>query len=196
MRKLCVILAVFACSTFFAGSARAQDTVEVFGGYSYLRPSLAVQATIVCPVGTLPPCPVTTTDTHPNLNGWEFSGVYNAYKWLGVVADFSGHHGTVDGASTHLNAYLFGPQVRFPGRVSPFAHLLLGGAHETVASSTTIPVIPSSASAFAAAVGAGIDIHVAPLVSFRPIQIDYLITRFGSSTQNQPRVSAGVVFHF
>jgi len=37
---------------------------------------------------------------------------------------------------------------------------------------------------------------VAPFVSVRPIQIDYLLTRFSSATQSQPRVSAGVVFHF
>jgi hypothetical protein len=46
------------------------------------------------------------------------------------------------------------------------------------------------------AFGAGIDIKVSPLVSFRPIQLDYLTTRFNSAWQSQPRISAGVVFHF
>jgi len=31
--------------------------------------------------------------------------------------------------------------------------------------------------------GAGIDLHIAPFLSFRAIQLDYLATRFHSSTQ-------------
>jgi hypothetical protein len=45
-------------------------------------------------------------------------------------------------------------------------------------------------------VGVGIDLKVAPFISVRPIQFDYLVTRFNSGTQNQPRISAGVVLHF
>jgi hypothetical protein len=33
-------------------------------------------------------------------------------------------------------------------------------------------------------------------VSIRVIQIDYLRTQLQGATQNQPRVSAGVVIHF
>jgi opacity protein-like surface antigen len=196
MRRLLLVVAVICFGSPFASVASAQDTFQVFGGYSYLRPTVALEATIVCPVGTLPPCPVTTADFHPNLNGWELSGTYNPLKWLGATADFSGHYGTLEGSSVHVQTYLFGPQVHLPGPVSPFAHVLFGGAHETIGASGTIPVIPFSGNAFAVAVGAGIDIKVVSFVSFRPIQLDYLVTRFGSSTQNQPRASAGVVFHF
>jgi len=35
-----------------------------------------------------------------------------------------------------------------------------------------------------------------PLLSLRPIEIDYLLTHFNSTTQNQPRFSAGVVLRF
>lgn len=194
MRKLCWLSGPFVSAAPLQAQS-AQDTFQVFGGYSYLRPTVAVEAAILCPVGAFP-CPVTRTDTHPNLKGWELSGTYNAYKWFGVTADFSGHYGTVQGSSVHYQTYLFGPQIHLPGPVSPFAHVLLGGAHETVGANGTIPVIPVSASVFAVAVGAGIDIKVAPFVPFRAIQLDYLMTRFGSSTQNQPRASAGVVFHF
>jgi hypothetical protein len=193
MRRLLLAVAVICFSSLFTSVASAQDTFQVFGGYSYLRPTVAVETTILCPG---PPCPVTTTNYHPNLNGWELSGTYNAHKWFGLTADFSGHYGTVQGSSDHVQTYLFGPQVHLPGPVSPFAHVLVGGAHETIGANGTIPVIPGSANAFAAAVGAGIDIKVVSFVSFRPIQLDYLVTRFGSATQNQPRASAGVVFHF
>ena len=201
MRKSLLTLMALSSGFFFASVAHAQDTVEVFGGYSYLRPSATVSETIrVCPVGAIPPCPFPMTFlTHPNLNGWELSGSYYANKWLGVAADFSGHYGTALGSSVHFQTYLFGPQIHLSGPVSPFAHVLIGGAHETLGgnSGPGIGSISSaSASAFAAAVGAGIDIKVTPFASLRAIQLDYLVTRFGSATQNQARVSAGVVFHF
>lgn len=201
MRQTLLALVLLCSISLFTVAAQAQDSFQLFGGYSYLRPPVSVNETIqppVCPAGVLPGCvlAVQTIGTHPNLNGWELSGTYNANKWLGATADFSGHYGSVLGSSDHLQTYLFGPQVRFPGRVSPFAHVLFGGAHEALGGNSAPQISAGSANAFAAAIGAGLDIKVAHFVSFRAIQLDYLMTRFGSATQNQPRVSAGVVFHF
>lgn len=196
MRKL-VLIAVTVCFTcILASPARAQ--VEIFGGYAYMRPPVTfTQPAIVCPIG-VPQCPSFVVSAHPNLNGWEVTGVYNAYHWVGIAADFGGEYGSVNGANTHINTYLFGPQVRLHTRVSPFAHALFGVAHENVGGTTNNGFLanPVSSNAFAVAVGAGIDVGVAPFLSFRPIQLDYLVTRFGSGTQNQPRASAGLVLHF
>jgi len=103
-----------------------------------------------------------------------------------------------NGASVRLHTYLFGPQVRFPRRVSPFARLLFGAAHEANGVGNFGPEFTRGASenSFATALGVGIDIKVLPFISVRPIQVDYLLTRFRSTMQNQPRVSAGVVLHF
>lgn len=177
MRRLVLMFVALFFGICSAQVARAQDSVQIFGGYSYLRPSVNVDS----------------LGEHPNLNGWEVSGTYNMLKWLGATADFSGHYGTDSGANTHYQTYLFGPQVRLPGPVSPFAHVLIGAAHESF---NAPGLFSASGNAFAAAVGAGIDIKLVPFVSLRPIQLDYLVTRFGSSTQNQPRASAGLVVHF
>ena len=197
MRQTLLAIVLLCSISLYTVTAQAQDSFQLFGGYSYLRPSVAVTETqyLPCPIGELPPsCPfVQTIDTHPNLSGWELSGTYNATKWFGATADFSGHYGSVLWSSDHLQTYLFGPQIRFPGRVSPFAHVLFGGAHESLGANSNLGISSGSASAFATAVGAGIDIKLVPFVSLRPIQLDYLVTRFGSATQNQPRVSAGVV---
>jgi hypothetical protein len=45
-------------------------------------------------------------------------------------------------------------------------------------------------------VGAGMDVKPFPFLSVRLFQFDYLMTRFGSKTQNQPRASAGLVLRF
>jgi hypothetical protein len=44
--------------------------------------------------------------------------------------------------------------------------------------------------------GGGLDLKVLPFISLRPIQIDYLLTHFNSKTQNQLRISAGIVLRF
>jgi hypothetical protein len=51
------------------------------------------------------------------------------------------------------------------------------------------------------AIGGGVDYRVSQGFSIRPLQVDYLLTRFnelGTGTQNQNnlRVSTGAVFHF
>jgi len=189
------VLAVLCFLVLAASAVQAQDTVEIFGGYSFVRGSVPLLVTTACPG---PACPTATASYGSNLNGFELSGTYKRTDWLGFTADFGGNFGTTQGASTHLETFLFGPQISFPAKVSPFAHVLFGAAHESVGNGSTPDyfVDPTSQTSFAAAFGAGIDVSVAPFVSFRPIQIDYLLTRFSSGTQSQPRFSAGVVFHF
>ena len=198
MRRPFFLLSLLAMLAFAADSTRAQDKIEVFGGYSYVRAQTSWTETLLCPLVT---CPVTLVKPKLNLNGWEVSGLYKMKPWLGLGADLSGHYGSFSGASYHLQTYLFGPQIALPGKVSPFAHVLVGGAHSTSGTSVGSGSLVAAAggspnNGFAAAVGAGIDIKIVPFVSFRPIQIDYLATRFNSSTQSQPRISAGVVLHF
>lgn len=191
MRKSLLIFAGLCLCFLCASTTHAQ--VQIFGGYSYVRPTVTIQQpAITCPIGMT--CPPTSATTHPNLNGWEVSGTYNFFKVLGLTADFGGNYGNIQGSPLHVNTYLFGPQIHFPGPVSPFAHVLIGEAHETVGGNGA--VLASSDNAFATAVGGGIDIKTVPFLSLRVIQIDYLVTRFGSKTQNQPRASAGIVIHF
>jgi hypothetical protein len=77
----------------------------------------------------------------------------------------------------------------FPAKVSPFVHGLIGIAHQAVAAGTSfsngvpVDVFSASDNAFATALGGGIDLHIAPFLSFRAIQLDYLVTRFHSSTK-------------
>jgi hypothetical protein len=167
LRKLSLLLGLFFLISLSAHAQGISDKVELFGGYSYLRFDSSPQV---------------------NLNGWELSGQYKFTDWLGGVADFSGHYGSPFGISSSVHTFMFGPQVSWPSRVSPFAHVLVGGAHFSVPGAAT--------TAFASAIGGGIDTRIAHRLSWRIIQGDYLITRFGSSTQNNVRVSTGIVFRF
>jgi hypothetical protein len=201
-----ILVATFAIS-LAAISSHAQSKFELYGGYSYLRPAMSqTEADLctgpVCPLSSVVFAPAIVT-THPNLNGWDASGTYRVIRWLGVTADFSGHYGTALGSSSaRVHTFLFGPEARWRGHVSPFAHVLFGGAHASSNTGTLSnnppynTVLSASNTAFASAFGGGIDARVVPSVWVRLIQLDYLMTRFNSNTQNQPRVSAGVVLHF
>ena len=91
------LLPVLGLLLLVSPSTPAQDKVELFGGYSYMRFQSG------------------------NLNGWEIAGQYKFADWLGGVADFDGHYGSPHGIGTSTYTYLFGPQVSLPSRVSPFA---------------------------------------------------------------------------
>ena len=59
----------------------------------------------------------------------------------------------------------------------------------------------TSNNSFAMAIGAGVDFKVSHRFSVRPLQVDYLMTRFnelglGAQSQDNLRVSTGVVLHF
>lgn len=194
--RVLVAVAVLAFSFSFCSKPCKAQSIELYGGYSYVRaPVTFTQSGGLCPITGCVPTPVST---HLNLQGWEASGALKILGPLSAAADFDGTFGSYHGAHTHLQTYLFGPQVRFPGPVSPFAHLLFGAAHEAIGtgvSGGTLTTGPTQ-NAFATAVGVGIDIKVVPFVAFRPIQFDYLLTRFNSGNQQQPRVSAGLVLRF
>lgn len=200
----------FTLAAFIAGMAvlsKAQDKVELFGGYSYFRASIRETQFSPCLAVCLPPgALVTQTSENANLNGWEFSGQYKFLPFLGGAVDFNGTYGKLHGAGTREHTYLVGPQVSIPFKISPFAHALFGVARESqdtipAACPVTIPTCSGFATlgsdtSWASAVGGGLDWHVAPFVAVRAFQLDYIHTHLHGASQNQPRVSAGIVFHF
>jgi len=183
LKAVVCLLAFFS----FTAVAFAQDTakVDIFAGYSYVRDN-----------------PSTSGVSSFNLHGGSASVAYNANHWLSAVADFGGYHANnilgsgIDGT---ISTYLFGPRVSYRKfeRVTPFAQTLFGVAH---ASGSGFGVSGTS-NAFAATFGGGMDVKLSHHFSFRPAQVEYLLTRFPEATsnretQNNLRVSTGFVFHF
>ncbi|MGA8767592.1 MAG: hypothetical protein WB559_11270, partial [Candidatus Acidiferrales bacterium] len=56
--------------------------------------------------------------------------------------------------------------------------------------------VSGSENAFAMTAGGGVDWNATTHIGIRLIQAEYLMTRFASETQNNARISAGVVFRF
>jgi hypothetical protein len=187
---------IFALAALLCGDPASAQKIELFGGYSFVRaPVTFSEVSGTCAL----PCLPTSTTPKLNLNGWEASGAVKIAGPLAFVADFDGTRGSFQGASTHLNTYLFGPQFRLPGPISLFAHAMAGEGHESIHSGISGAGVITSGptqNSFASALGGGLDTHLLPFISLRLIQVDYLYTHFHSTRQNQPRISAGFVVHF
>ncbi len=134
-----------------------------------------------------------------NLNGWNGSLEGKVLPWVGFVADFSGLYGSqnisgipVFNVDTKMNTVVLGPRVSFPvGKFTPFAHALFGASH--IHESAT--GFSDSDTSFASALGGGIDYRLIHGIGWR-VQADMLQTRFFSNTQNNFRLSTGIVLHF
>src|SRR5215470_2013682 len=58
-----------------------------------------------------------------NQNGVSGSIAYNPNRWLGIVGDFGGYHGSPSGVDINTSTYMFGPRLslRNPSGLTPFA---------------------------------------------------------------------------
>jgi opacity protein-like surface antigen len=187
MQRIGIILfALVACPTF--AGAQIPTSGNVFFGYSYYSTDLS-------------------SVDRANTNGWEASVEGKLIPWVGIVADFDSHYGSQNfpacpvvpvgdsgcgafSADVTEHNYLFGPRVSFSvGKFRPFAEGLFGAAHVDVNNGI------GSDTSFATALGGGLDYKIIKPVAWR-LQGDYVETRFFGATQNNVRISTGIVLRF
>ncbi len=121
-----------------------------------------------------------------NANGWNaaLTGKWNSF--LGITADFSGAYRS--GVTWH--SYTFGPQVSAPlPVVRPFAHFLIGGI--------TASASGAHSTAFDTMLGGGLDYGQGKPLSWRLIQVDWIILHnSGVTDRNNARLSTGIMLRF
>jgi len=143
-----------------------------------------------------------------NMNGWNTGGTIFMNDVFGLEGNFGNawrsENVSIPGASAEAKiknyTYLFGPRFSFAkgSRVNPYIHALLGFDRLSADTSTTIAGVTTKISAsdtgFATALGGGVVFgmskHMGIITSG-----DYLMARH-NVTQNNFRMSAGVVFRF
>jgi hypothetical protein len=167
-------------------------------------------------------------NVHPNLPkitsfnvfGGGLAGVYNFTRVIGLKADFQfytqgtgvrntlEHDGYPAGQlSANFVTYMFGPQLKkHTGKFQPFGEALFGAAHSNefaqILIDEGITNKSSTNNAFSMEFGGGLDIPLTPHIQARPVEVDYLFTRFGvngttyTGSQNNFKYSAGVNFTF
>lgn len=191
--------------------AGAYPRVDVFAGYSMLRPNLP---------GDLIPGDAAGSALAEeagefilgNIVGWGADLTVHLNRYFGVTADFSGFYKGFDAAfegvsadlSGNLHTFMFGPAFTFrSGKVNPFVRVLFGvgraSADVEVEAEGERVQAEVSKNGLAASVGGGVDIKINDRVSMRAIQMDYLPYRQGNGkvfTFNNIRWASGLVFHF
>jgi opacity protein-like surface antigen len=210
------IASVFVIVLASALVAAADDATrfETYAGYTYLRVNSATNVPAF------------------SANGGDGQFVINANNYLGFVMDLGAtHNGNIGDThiDSTISNYLFGPRVSLRrSRVIPFAHFLMGGAHASNSIRVSaIPVPPSpgqpiyipgqgtipantpvtlrsvaSQTAFSFAFGGGLDLKINKHMAFRPVQLEWMLTRFQNyrtaddNNQHDLRYSAGVNFTF
>jgi hypothetical protein len=199
MKKGFVLIAVLLMGTI----AIAQDgpRAEITGYYSYFRFNPENSGTL---------------SSH-SLNGGGADVSYFFAGMIGIKAEFAGYQSSsvtftnnisTATASANLFTYNVGPIVKFRSQhFEPFAEALFGGAHSSFYGNlckqlATCVVNNPSNNAFDFVLGGGLDIPLTPSIAFRPVQVDYVLTRFGngftSGNQNQSnfRYQAGIQVRF
>jgi hypothetical protein len=161
-------------SSFAAGQQVSQW--DVFGGYSYMRFDSR-------PIGFA---------GSSNLNGWNAAVAYNFTDALSLAADASGNYGNSISAYT----YSIVPQYSYRWeRSRVFAQFFLGKAQNTVNIQQPTRSGFESASLTLGG-GAGYDWDYNDRYTIRAIQVDYLHAHTFDQSQNNIRISAGVIIHF
>jgi hypothetical protein len=218
-KSITIIAGVLAFG--LVASATDVPKFETFLGYTYVRANQFNQNTgLGQQIGGF------------DMNGGSAQFIYNANHWLSGVADFGavakGNVGIINVENT-TDFFLFGPRASYRrhGRFTPYAQILFGGANRQISrqlrslTDLTTPILPArpldlfpgpgvevtsrisaSQTAFAMAVGGGLDMRIGKHFSFRPVAVDYVLTRFPSlltgnnQNQNSIRATTGFLFTF
>ena len=178
MRKIMLASLVVLATSFSLFAQKSSDKLDVFGGYSYVRFNPGQGADAI------------------NQNGWETTATYKLTPMFGISGDVDGSYRSQAGANNHIYTYMFGPQIKIGhDNGAIFVHGLFGFAHDNVSTNILGTNFSVSDNAFATAIGGGYDWRASEMLSVRLFQADYLMTRFGSTNQNNIRLSFGVTFH-
>lgn len=175
-------------------SSRGQErkTLDLYVGYSYTN----INTSSSPGLGSYP------------LQGGEVSVSYKVQRWVTAVADFglgatASRNSNIVGIQIHgtQTSYLFGPRVTPPlhwKRFTSFGQVLVGFSR---AQRGLYDTSTSSQKSLTWTAGGGLDFRLNSNFSLRPIQVEYLQTRFSEMTngwqyQNNIRTSVGLVLHF
>jgi hypothetical protein len=181
LKSASIAIALFLFSAL--GSAQIPTSGNIFGGYSFENASSSALDNV----------------TRPNFHGWEGSLEGKLAPFIGLVTDISGHYGTQTYTTPFPSTFtvtgheyeaLFGPRISVPvGKLTPFGEFFVGLAH--ISSNGASPTNTS----WATALGGGIDYRLVRLVAVR-LEGDYVRTNFFSTSQNDIRISTGLVLRF
>jgi hypothetical protein len=161
---------------------KAYSQVELYGGYSHLQLNGA------------------PSNIGSSSNGWAGGAYLHLLGPWGIEADYSNHYGVSPSLTVGSSPYyvprltqLYGPRFTLAlPRIHPYVHVLAGTVNGTAQTFTG----RVSENAFGMALGGGLNLKATRHIWLRLVQVDYLRAQFTNNTQNDTRVSAGIIFRF
>jgi hypothetical protein len=182
MRKFLVVATLLALMPAMSWSQETPKA-ELFGGYGFSR----IEGS--------------------SFNGWTVNLAGNVNPNLGIVAEAHGGYNskssdTVFGqteSKTSVHSFLVGPRVsdRHNKVFTPFAHLLMGYSRVnndvTITSGSVSNSSSGGVNGFGLVAGGGIDIGGSSSLSYRLVQVDYLMIRSQNDKPQGVRLSTGLV---
>ncbi len=181
-----ILLMLIVLLPLSSAVARDEPRLEAFVGYSWLSTSLLQDRGFLA--------------ARKGLSGWNSSLDWNTTHNLGFVAEASGLWETPSQGNTAVKtryySFFVGPKITHHNRsdkIEVFVQQLFGTSHATLTAASARPVTASGLSMEA---GFGMDVVVRKHVSLRPVQVDYMISQLTHHSQNQFRVSAGIVWRW
>ena len=147
--------------------------------------------------------PVDFRSERDSYNGFMVEFNQNVTRHLGIVTSFSGTYDTTGyfdqrsgrtfNARVQRYDLMAGPRYNWRASgVTPFVHGLFGVAYMRAKFDNAMVPQVKSDTAFAMALGGGLDVHAGEHFDVRVIQVDYLPTFFNSKRQDNIRASAGI----
>jgi hypothetical protein len=208
MRKLFLLFAILLIAAP-AGFAQSEySNWEFFIGYAHERANngadrLDARGLAISPTGATSRVDfVSQREPHHGVTG---EVVANVHRNIGLVANFAVTFADVE-LRDRLSGKTFNAKItrytvlggpRFNWRNStpfiPYAHALFGATRYSANFRNNDFTCPdTSSTAFAMALGAGLDIKAGNRIDIRPIQVDYLPVFFSNHREDNLRFSAGI----
>ena len=221
MKKSITLIAVVPLFALVASAQQDVPRYEAYLGFQYVRANQFNQNLgLAQSIGGF------------SMYGGDGQFIYNFNKWISGVADFGAVNkpnvGIVNAQNTTAFAY-GGPRFYYRRhRLSPFGQVLFGAAFRHVSTEVTaltsidtpnLPVVypanlfpgplavvtarlNTTENAFSMRTGGGLDYRLSKHFSVRPVEVDYVLTRFPNLStgvrENQSSIaaSAGIIFTF
>lgn len=160
---------------------------DVYVGYSFLSNEIAV---------------VDDGDFSQLVHGYAASVTFNLNKNFGLLADFSGHNGSLTNGGTHQTEdqyyFLFGPVVSHSfGKARISGHVTVGIAKQHYGENfDDEEFFNVKEHDFAVGVGGAFDWMFTERFGWRVLQVDYLMSDFTTERVHNVRGSTGLIVRF
>ena len=202
-RLFLLFLVALVCAPAAFAQSNDYSHYEFYVGYAYERADNNADTFDKAGRTTFNGRSVVFADRRENYNGFNAEFNQNITRHIGIVTSFTGTYnnkGYIDirsgrafGARAQRYDLMIGPRYnwRLSG-ITPFVEGMAGVTHMRVSFDDTLGNRRKADTAFAMALGGGLDVHAGEHIDIRAIQVDYLPTFFNGTHQNNVRVGAGV----